>query len=192
MNQLMPKQKTCIICGKNHQNSLMKTCSPLCARKHTSNLKKLKEDKIKVKKEKLKIKKAFTRSTLIKEADRVASLYVRERDRWNPCITCWSEWNETHQNWHFMSRRHLNTRWYEKNMNGQCTKCNCWWAWEQYLHSLAIDRLYWSWTSEQIMKLANDTSKTTDEEILMHIKYYYWELDRMIIDYKPKKIYLTN
>lgn len=59
----------------------MKTCSPLCARKHTSNLKKLKEEKIKVKKEKVKVKKAFSRTTLVKEADRVFSIFIRERDR---------------------------------------------------------------------------------------------------------------
>ena len=75
------RNKVCIICSKDHQNSLAKTCSPLCARKHTSNLKKLKEEKIKVKKEKVKTKKAFSRTALIKEADRVASLYIRERDR---------------------------------------------------------------------------------------------------------------
>jgi hypothetical protein len=39
------------------------------------------------------------------------------------------------------------------------------------------------------MRLAIDTSKTTDDEILMHIRYYYEELDKMLIDYKPKKIY---
>lgn len=188
----MPRNKVCIICLKSHQNSLSKCCSPACSRKHTSNLKKLKEEKIKVKKEKVKVKKAFSRTALIKEADRVASLYIRERDRWNPCITCWAEWSEFHQNWHFMSRRHLNVRWFEKNMNGQCSHCNCWWAGEQYLHSLAIDKLYWQWTAEQIMRLANDTSKTTDEEILMHIRYYYGELDKMLLDFKPKAIYLTK
>ena len=42
------------------------------------------------------------------------------------------------------------------------------------------------------MRLANDTSKTTDEEILMHIRYYYGELDKMLLDFKPKAIYLTK
>lgn len=60
------------------------------------------------------------------------------------------------------------------------------------MHSLAIDKLYWQGTAEQIMRLANDTSKTTDEEILMHIRYYYGELDKMLLDFKPKAIYLTK
>lgn len=184
------KTKTCCICWNKHQNSLLRVCSPWCQRKHTSNLKKLNEEKIKVKKEKVKVKKAFSRSKLIAEADRVASLYIRERDRWHHCITCHAIWQDNFQNWHFASRRHLNTRWYEKNMNIQCPKCNLWWSGEQYKHSLAIDLLYWQWTAEWIMRLANDTSKTTDEEILMYIRYYYWKLDEMLITYNPKKIYV--
>ena len=188
----MPRNKTCVICGKSHQNTLSKSCSPACSRKHTSNLKRLKEDKIKVKKEKVKVKKAFSRSKLIAEADRVASLYIRERDRWHHCITCHAIWQDNFQNWHFASRRHLNTRWHEKNMNLQCPKCNLWWSGEQYKHWLAIDLLYWQGTSEWIMRLASDTSKTTDEEILMHIRYYYWELGRMAIEFNWKKIYLNQ
>ena len=190
MNQFMPKFKTCCICWNKHQNSLMKTCSPLCARKHTSNLKKLKEEKIKVKKEKVKVKKAFSRTTLVKEADRVFSIFIRERDRWLPCVTCWSKWTETHQCGHFASRRHFNTRWLEKNAHSQCPRCNMFQWWEQFKHWQAIDWKYWDWTAEQVMRLTNDTSKTTDEEILMHIKYYYSELDRMLLDFKPKKIYV--
>ncbi len=185
------KTKTCIICWNKHQNSLLRVCSPWCQRKHTSNLKKLKEEKIKVKKEKVKVKKAFSRTALIKEADRVFSLYIRERDRWLPCVTCWTKWIETHQCGHFASRRHLNTRWHEKNAHSQCPRCNMFQWGEQFKHWQSIDWKYWEWTAEQVMRLTNDTSKTTDEEILMHIKYYYGELDKMLLDFKPKKIYVN-
>lgn len=188
----MPRSKTCIICSKEHQNTMSKCCSPGCERKHRANLNKAKLEKVKIKKEKVKTKKAFSRSTLIKEADRVFSIFIRERDRGKPCVTCGALWEENHQNWHFASRRHLNTRWMEKNANWQCPKCNLWWAGEQFKHWLAIDKMYWLWTAEQIMRLAQDTSKTTDDEILMHIRYYYSELDSMIIQYKPKKIYLHS
>ena len=80
----------------------------------------------------------------------------------------------------------------EKNAHGQCPKCNLWGAWEQFKHGKAIDEMYKWNTAEQIMRLAQDTSKTTDEEILMHIRYYYGELAKMAIDYKPKKIYLHD
>jgi hypothetical protein len=72
-----------------------------------------------------------------------------------------------------MSRRNLNTRWIEKNWHGQCVACNNWWSWEQYKHGQAIDDLYGRGTADQIARLANDTSKTTDEEILGYIRIYY-------------------
>lgn len=187
----MSRNKTCIICWNSHVNSLAKTCSLRCQSKHERLLKIERKEKEKVKKEKIKTKKAFSRSKLIAECDRLASMYVRERDRGKPCITCGSAWKENYQNWHFQSRRHLNVRWFEKNMNLQCPKCNLWWSWEQYKHWVAIDKLYWVGTAEWIMRLANDSSKTTDEEILMHIRYYYWELSKMWIE-TGKKIYLTS
>ncbi len=137
-------------------------------------------------------KKKLSRSRMIKEADRVASLFIRERDKGKPCITCGASWQDNHQNWHFISRRHLNTRWEERNQNWQCRKCNLWGAWEQYKYWLAIDRLYGAWTANQIMRLANDSSKTSDEEILMYIRYYYGELTKMAVDFKPKKMYLSQ
>ena len=186
----MPREKVCIICWKSHSNSMSKTCSPYCERKHRANLNAISKEKVKVKKEKAKTKKALSRSAIIKEADRVSSLYIKQRDIGNSCITCGAEWSETHQNWHFASRRHLNTRWLDKNQHSQCPKCNCWWAGEQFLYSLAIDKLYGQGTANQIMRLAQSTEKTTDEEILWYIRIYYKELSDMAVDFKPKKIYL--
>lgn len=185
------RSKKCIICWSPHQNTMSKCCSPKCERTHRANLNKANKEKEKLKKEKVRVKKAMSRSSLIKEADRVSSIYIRERDRGKPCITCWVEWNENHQNWHFASRRHLNTRWLDKNQHSQCPKCNCWGAGEQYLYSLAIDRLYGPWTASQIMRLAQSIEKTTDEEIICNIKLLYKNLDEMCIDYKPKKIILN-
>lgn len=135
---------------------------------------------------KKKVKKV-TRTQLVKEADRVFSLYVRERDKWKPCVTCGKLWEETFQCGHFQSRRHYNTRWMEKNAHGQCPWCNLWWAGEQYKHGQAVDSFYWLWTAECIARLANDPSKTTDGEILMHIRYFYSELDRMMVKCPKKK-----
>ncbi|HPG63727.1 MAG TPA: recombination protein NinG [Saccharofermentans sp.] len=85
-------------------------------------------------------KKKLSRSRMIKEADRVWSLYIRERDRGLPCITCGTPWTESQQAGHFMSRRHLNTRWEMHNGAGQCPKCNCWGAGEQYEFALALEK----------------------------------------------------
>lgn len=202
------RTKTCLICWKSHTNSMSKCCWPACERKHRANLKKIADAKVKVKKEKAKTKKALSRSALIKEADRLWSMAIRERDRGKPCITCeqkWKdqckrdaeyhirnkfpEWDETHQAWHFMSRRYLNTRWLLANWAGQCPKCNCWWAGEQYEFALALEEKS-PWLPESIRRLALSTDKTTDEEILSYIRWLYNDLSDMAVDFKPKKIYL--
>ena len=185
----MPRTKTCIICWKPHTNSMSKTCWNWCERKHRANLNAISKEKVKIKKEKVKTKKALSRSALIKEADRLWSMAIRERDRGNPCITCGTEWTEQQQAWHFQSRRHLNTRWLLSNWAGQCPKCNCWWAWEQYEFSLALEKKS-PWLPEAIRRLAQSTEKTTDEEILSYIRWLYNDLSYMAVDFKPKKIYL--
>lgn len=112
----MPKK--CIICGNPHSNTMYKTCSTSCQKQHERNLK----DKLKQKKQDDKVKQAlkkakqvenkrFSRKKLIEEADRLWSMSIRERDRGKPCITCGTPWTETANAGHFMSRRHLNTRW---------------------------------------------------------------------------------
>lgn len=175
-------QKLCKSCNKQPPMMWRRDCL-VCINKKAKELareKKTKEvTKVKARKEKSITKKRFSRANLIKEADRVASLFVRERDKWKPCVTCWSEWSETMQNGHFASRRHLNTRWHEKNMNWQCPACNMWGAGEQFKHWLAIDKMYWSWTAEQIMRLANSVEKVSDDEILHYIRLYYYELSQM-------------
>jgi len=74
----------------------------VCINKKAKELareKKTKEvTKVKIRKEKSLTKKRFSRSKLIAECDRVASLFVRERDKGKPCVTCGSEWSETMQN----------------------------------------------------------------------------------------------
>jgi len=69
------------------------------------------------------------RSPLIREADRVFSLYIRQRGMNsagnNFCFTCGIElpWRQL-QCGHFVSRRFTNTRWHELNCWPQCNDCN--------------------------------------------------------------------
>lgn len=174
--------KTCKSCNKQPPMTWRRDCL-VCINKKAKELareKKTKEvTKVKIRKEKALDKKRFSRSKLIAEADRVASLFIRERDKGKPCVTCLTEWSETQQNWHFASRRHLSTRWLDKNMNWQCPTCNCWGAGEQFKHWKAIDKKYWEWTAEQIMRLANSVEKVSDDEILHYIRLYYYELSQM-------------
>lgn len=58
---------------------------------------KIQKEKTKIRKQKIADKKRFSRQNLIKEADRVFSLYIRERDRGKLCVTCGNPWEENHQ-----------------------------------------------------------------------------------------------
>ena len=72
-----------------------------------------------------KKKKTPTRSKLVKELDRVFSIFIRLRDKDKPCVTCpvRKEWKEM-QNCHFYSRGKIPTRWDEYNCHSGCYRCN--------------------------------------------------------------------
>ena len=187
---LNPPNKTCRQCS-NEPAPMRRLCVK-CIQKNEREKAQKKKESLKLKetnkKSKLLEKKRFSRSNLTKEADRVYSLYIRSRDRYKPCITCWAEWQENFQCWHFISRRHLSTRWEEKNWHWQCPKCNLWGAWEQFLHSRAIESLYWDGTSDRLHELSQILT-TTDQEILEYIQKYYEKLSDLGLEYKPKKYY---
>lgn len=69
-----------------------------------------------------------SRKSLIKEADRVFSLYVRNRGArfgYNHCYTCIAYLPvEELQAGHFINRRFLNVRWHPLNVWPQCNTCN--------------------------------------------------------------------
>ena len=147
-------------------------------------------EKLAIRNLKKKTKKQFSRSKLIKEADRVFSLYIRKvRDKDKPCITCWNHCEE-YDNWHFQSRRLINTRWSEMNVAKQCCRCNKWLSWEQVVFGRRIDETWWEWTAEALEILARKISQITDDEILHTIQVYYSLLSHTEIDYKPKKQFL--
>lgn len=148
---------------------------------------KLKAEKLKVRALARKTKKQFSRSKLIKEADRVFSLYIRWRDSWKPCCTCWTPWTEQAQCWHFMSRKHIKTKWVERNAHSQCYRCNMILSGEQYKHWVYIDKLYQADVANTLYHLAMETDKVTDSEILETIQHYYKLCFELWIDYKPKK-----
>lgn len=68
------------------------------------------------------------RKSLVKEADRVFSLYVRNRGEtygYNHCYTCNAYLPvEELQAGHFLSRRFQNVRWNPLNVWPQCNHCN--------------------------------------------------------------------
>lgn len=69
-----------------------------------------------------------SRKSLIKEADRVFSLYIRKRGStfgYNHCYTCPTYIPiEELQAGHFINRRFFNVRWHPLNVWPQCNTCN--------------------------------------------------------------------
>jgi len=64
----------------------------------------------------------MNRQKLIKKADIIFSSYIRLRDKGKPCCTCGNVLPL--ECGHFISRKHMATRWTETNSHGQCIECN--------------------------------------------------------------------
>lgn len=116
--------------------------------------------------------KKVSRSTLVKKLDAVFSIYIRRRYAVNDiakCVTCGKEDNwKSLQCGHFMSRKHLSTRWNEDNCQVQCAGCNVFRYGEQYLFSQYLGNNL----SEQLYKESKLIRKFTDVELQEKIDYY--------------------
>lgn len=111
--------------------------------------------------------------------DKVFSMYIRKRDangEYFKCISCGKikSVSQMHAG-HFMSRRHLTTRYNEQNVNGQCNYCNTYDQGQQHAHGKAIDKKYGEGTADKLYTLAHTKSKLTQ----------MWYLNA-IIQYKEK------
>jgi len=116
--------------------------------------------------------KKVTRTSLIKKLDSVFSIYIRRRYSMNDiskCVTCGKEdhWSKL-QCGHFMSRKHISTRWNEDNCQVQCAGCNVFRYGEQYLFSQYLGNNL----SEELYKQSKEICKFTDVELQDMIAHY--------------------
>lgn len=71
----------------------------------------------------IKTKKPIPLPKLLAKAQVVFNKWIRERDRDRGCISCGAKVTEAG---HYFSRGHYSSmRFNEVNVNGQCTRCNC-------------------------------------------------------------------
>ena len=125
-----------------------------------------------------------TISKLKKELDKWFSLYIRLRDATNEgmvqCITCGvvKHYKSMH-NSHFQSRRHLVTRWNEKNCDVGCVKCNIFNFGEQYKFSIALDSKYGEGTAEELEFLARTIMKVSRIDYEEKISYYKERVEKL-------------
>ena len=128
--------------------------------------------------------KKSTRKKLIEKLDKVFSQYIRLREAKNgnsECFTCGKvdHWKRL-QNGHFMSRKHLSTRWDETNCQVQCAGCNVFRYGEQYKFSVGLDTKYGSGTAESMLLKSKETSKIDNIELETKIKYYQDLVERLL------------
>ena len=128
--------------------------------------------------------KKSTRKKLIEKLDKVFSQYIRLREAKNSnseCFTCGKvdHWKRL-QNGHFMSRKHLSTRWDETNCQVQCAGCNVFRYGEQYKFSIGLDVKYGKGTAESMLLKSKKTLKIDNIELETKIKYYQDLVERLL------------
>jgi len=94
------------------------------------------------------------------KADKYFSLYIRERDKDKPCVTC-GKFTRKKDCGHFLSRRFESIRFDEKNAHGQCEKCNRFEYGNQYEHGIQVDKIHGAGTAENLLMKSKMLCKRT-------------------------------
>ena len=128
--------------------------------------------------------KKSTRKKLIDKLDKIFSQYIRLRESKNhnsECFTCGKvdHWKKL-QNGHFMSRKHLSTRWDETNCQVQCAGCNVFRYGEQYKFSVGLNNKYGDGTADAMLQKSRETLKIDNAELETKIKYYQDLVERLL------------
>ena len=115
--------------------------------------------------------------------DRWFSLYIRLTRSVNgyyKCFTCGKRlhYKEIH-NGHFMSRRHLATRWDEINCQPQCPSCNTFNQGEQFKFAKNLDKKYGEGTADKLLRKSNKVVKMTISEYKDLIEHYKNEVKKI-------------
>tara|TARA_R100000231_G_scaffold139539_2_gene121160 strand:+ start:1298 stop:1684 length:387 start_codon:yes stop_codon:yes gene_type:complete len=118
-------------------------------------------------------KKKLSKSKLIKKLDRIFSIYVRlfnaDKNGNCKCITCGKQqhYKQLHAG-HFISRRHLCTRWDLNNVKPQCIYCNTYQQGRQYEFSLQLGKKL----SQDLLKKSKEVCKFAPSDIQDMIDQY--------------------
>ena len=124
-----PKSKNCIECSKSFQqyNSLQRSCSVDCAILYSKKHIGIKRNKDILSYENAKVIDKYEKqlkASLINTKMQVHS-FVRERDKFKPCISCGVQWNDLFQcGHHYKSETFETLKFNLDNLSGQCRKCN--------------------------------------------------------------------
>jgi hypothetical protein len=131
-------------------------------------------------------KKVKTLTKLKKDLDSIFSKFIRLRNAndygWVKCVTCikMDHWKKL-QAGHFISRRHLSTRWDEDNVQVQCYGCNVMQQGRQFEFSKWLDDKYGAGKSDQLLQKSRELKK-----------FDRYELERLHLEYKQEVEYHLN
>ena len=123
-------------------------------------------------------------SKLKKELDKWFSLFIRLRDANEyGIVQCFTSGRVYHYKklhaGHFMSRRHLATRWCEINVQPQSAADNLFGQGEQYKFGLNLDAKFGEGTSEELQYKARQTVKLSRIDYEEKISYYKNLVDKL-------------
>ena len=119
------------------------------------------------------------RNRKIKELDSIFSKYIRLRDcnKNGRCISCNSPISySTCDAGHFISRRHMSTRFCGYNVNAQCVECNRFKNGNIENYRNGLIRKYGEGIVKMIETNSNSIMKVTTEEIQSLIEFYKKEI----------------
>lgn len=133
----------------------------------------------------------YSTYTVKDKLDKVFSQFIRLRDSdengFGECCTCSKRihWKEAHCG-HFISRRHLGTRWDERNTALQCAYCNVYCQGQQYFFSVSIEKRWGRGTVDELINLSKQTVKITQAEYVERINLYKKKVKQL--ENKKKKV----
>ena len=125
-----------------------------------------------------------TVSKLKKELDKWFSLYIRLREANEyGMVQCFTSGRVYHYKkihaGHFMSRRHLATRWCETNVQPQSAADNLFGRGEQFKFSIHLDSKFGEGTAEELQYKSRTTLKISRVEYEEKISYYKSLVDKL-------------
>lgn len=120
-----------------------------------------------------KIKKP-SRKKLVKELDRVFSLFIRQRDK--KCVQCGKVEQLTCG--HLLTRAKYSVRWNEGNAFGQCAGENMKHEFQPEHYTLWYINKFGLQSYEQLVTDSNKLSKFTNSDLQEKINYYTKQIEK--------------
>jgi len=116
-------------------------------------------------------------TTLKRKADKIFSIYIRKRDTdyrgWGKCITCGKPvMFEDGDAGHFVSRKHLKTRYDPRNVHLQCRKENRFESGNQATYLRKLEDKFGREVVDELMEAQHTPHKLTQADYLDIINKY--------------------